>query len=122
MELAENSHLQLPLFKLDGNLASRPPEQPDLELSTPLDANLLALLCQNPSSEESVSIPLERFSLQALGEDYKSLDVSLAVAELVLNHGPVLNAVVSFDDELLFVSPPLEMMPTFDLDFEVDEQ
>ncbi|AZZ99831.1 hypothetical protein [Pseudoalteromonas sp. R3] len=124
MELQENTPLNLPLFRLDDNLAERDMEQPDLTLEVILDANLLANLCQNPAPEQSVSIPLESYQISNIEQQVAEVLSHGHQAQLLLNHGPVLSAVLSCESQAMFVSPPMEMMPTFDLglDDEDDEE
>ncbi|OCQ18337.1 hypothetical protein A7985_23695 [Pseudoalteromonas luteoviolacea] len=123
MELQENTPLILPLFLLSDDLESRDIERPDMQLSVNLTAELLANLCQNPAPEQSISIPLERYELKDIEASYTDLLASGHHAQLLLNHGPVLSAVLSPSGaEALFVSPPVDMMPTFDLGLDDDEE
>ncbi|KZN58521.1 hypothetical protein N482_22180 [Pseudoalteromonas luteoviolacea NCIMB 1942] len=122
MELQENTPLTLPLFLLDDELESRDIDSPDMQISVNLTADLLANLCQNPAPEQSISIPLESYELQDIEASYTVLMASGHQAQLLLNHGPVLSAVLSpADADALFVSPPIDMMPTFDLGLDDEE-
>ncbi|BBN80133.1 hypothetical protein PA25_01180 [Pseudoalteromonas sp. A25] len=120
MDLSENTPLVLPLFLLNDTIEQRDIEHPDLTLEVTLDETLLANLCQNPSIEENISINLAQYSLSAHETEYETAISSAHQAQLILNHGPVLSAVVSLESELVFISPPMEMMPTFDLGEEED--
>ncbi|WP_063381753.1 hypothetical protein [Pseudoalteromonas luteoviolacea] len=122
MELQENTPLTLPLFLLDDELECRDIDSPDMQISVNLTADLLANLCQNPVPEQSISIPLESYELQDIEASYTVLMANGHHAQLLLNHGPVLSAVLSpADAEVLFVSPPVDMMPTFDLGLDDEE-
>ena len=112
MELSQGAVLSLPLFLLDESLYSRDMSEPDLLLEVTLDEELLAHLCQNPSAEQSVSIQLNEYQLVA-----STLNVPQQPhqAMLTLTRGPLLAAVVESDEGQSYVSPQLEMMPTFDL-------
>ncbi|KZN43546.1 hypothetical protein [Pseudoalteromonas luteoviolacea] len=123
MELQENTPLILPLFLLNDDIESRDIESPDMQLSVNLTADLLANLCQNPAPEQSISIPLESYELKDIEASYTVLMANGHQAQLLLNHGPVLSAVLSpADAEALFVSPPVDMMPTFDLGLDEEEE
>ncbi|WP_462156749.1 hypothetical protein [Pseudoalteromonas sp. GB56] len=112
MELSQGAVLSLPLFVLDENLYTRDMSEPDLLLEVELDENLLAHLCQNPPEDQSVSLQLPAYQLCA-----QSVPVPEQAhhAMLTLTRGPLLAAVVECEDGQSFVSPQLEMMPTFDL-------
>lgn len=122
MELSQDTPLSLPLFLLNDEIESRDIESPDVVLNVVLDETLLANLCQNPSTEQSVSITLEQYQLEVLTSAFSGLLESSHQAQLLLNHGPVLSAVLSNDAEQMFISPPMEMMPTFDLGEEIGEE
>ncbi|KAF7772424.1 hypothetical protein PCIT_a2489 [Pseudoalteromonas citrea] len=122
MELSQNTPLSLPLFLLNDEIESRDIEAPDLVLNVVLDETLLANLCQNPSAEESVSITLDNYQLEVVDSTFSKLLEQSHQAQLLLNHGPVLSAVLSDETEQVFISPPIEMMPTFDLGEEVEEE
>jgi hypothetical protein len=122
MELTQDTPLSLPLFLLNDEIESRDVEAPDLVLNVVLDESLLANLCQNPSEEQSVSIMLEQYRLEVVTPSFSGLLERGHQAQLLLDHGPVLSAVLSDDAEQLFISPPIEMMPTFDLGEEVEEE
>ncbi|KZN50431.1 hypothetical protein [Pseudoalteromonas luteoviolacea] len=125
MELQENTPLTLPLFQLNEQLENRDIESPDMQLSVNLTSDLLANLCQNPAPEQSMSIPLEDYAVTDIEASFTAALNDGHQAQLILNHGPVLSAVLSpVGEEMLFVSPPVDMMPTFDLglDDEDDEE
>ncbi|CAM4264951.1 hypothetical protein [Pseudoalteromonas byunsanensis] len=115
MELSENTPLSLPLFLLNDQLEQRDMAYPDLILEVLLDETLLANLCQNPKAEENISINLAVYQLHAQQAEFESVLNVEHQAQLLLNHGPVLSAVLSLENEQVFISPPMEMMPTFDL-------
>ncbi|WP_440054763.1 hypothetical protein ACSLBF_00900 [Pseudoalteromonas sp. T1lg65] len=121
MELQQDTPLELPLFLLNDNIENRDLEQPDLRLSVMLTDNLLANLCQNPTPEESISIPVVDYELNDFSADVVELFNGEHQLQLLLNNGPVLSAILNVQDQL-FVSPPVEMMPTFDLGLDEDEQ
>ena len=120
MDLSENTPLVLPLFLLNDMIEQRDVECPDLTLQVQLDETLLAHLCQNPNAQESISINLEQYTLNAEMADFSEAVERAHQAQLILNHGPVLSAVISLENDLVFISPPMEMMPTFDLGDEED--
>ncbi|MCF6437661.1 hypothetical protein [Pseudoalteromonas sp. MMG022] len=120
MELSENTPLSLPLFLLNDQLEQRDMASPDLIMEVVLDETLLANLCQNPKAEENMSINLEDYQLHAQQAEFEALLNAQHQAQLLLNHGPVLSAVLSLDNDQVFISPPMEMMPTFDLGEEED--
>ena len=117
MELEQNTPLTLPLFLLDEHIEQRDLEASDLTLSVILDETLLANLCQNPAEDQSISINLETYQLFADNSQFKPV---ISEVQLLLNRGPVLSAVVSGGKQV-FISPPVEMMPTFDLGDEEEE-
>jgi len=121
MELEQNTPLTLPLFLLDEHIEQRDLESADLTLSVILDETLLANLCQNPDETQSISINLETYQLFADNSDFKHVLNETHQAQLLLNRGPVLSAVVSIGEQV-FISPPVEMMPTFDLGDESDDE
>ncbi|MBQ4851660.1 hypothetical protein [Pseudoalteromonas sp. MMG012] len=121
MELSQNTPLTLPLFLLNDEIETRNIDMPDLVLNVTLDETLLANLCQNPRADESVSITLDTYDLEVRDVTFSALATGSHQAQLLLNHGPVLSAVLSDESEQVFISPPVEMMPTFDLGEEVEE-
>ncbi|KID55390.1 hypothetical protein JF50_21310 [Pseudoalteromonas luteoviolacea] len=122
MELQENTPLTLPLFQLNEQLESRDIDSPDMQLSVNLTADLLANLCQNPAPEQNMSIPIEHYELTDIESSYTAVLSEGHQVQLILNHGPVLSAVLSpVSEDMLFVSPPVDMMPTFDLGLDDDE-
>ncbi|MBQ4839929.1 hypothetical protein [Pseudoalteromonas luteoviolacea] len=122
MELQENTPLTLPLFQLNEQLETRDIESPDMQLSVNLTADLLANLCQNPAPEQNMSIPLEAYELTDIEASVATVLSEGHQAQLILNHGPVLSAVLSpLGEDVLFVSPPVDMMPTFDLGLDDEE-
>ncbi|MFY8275274.1 hypothetical protein AAEU32_14195 [Pseudoalteromonas sp. SSDWG2] len=112
MELSQGAVLSLPLFLLNDDLYARDIDAPDLLLEVTLDEDLLANLCQNPSAEQSVSLQLNEYQLVAQSEPVPQQEHQ---GMLTLSLGPLLAAIVECDDGTSFVSPQLEMMPTFDL-------
>jgi hypothetical protein len=115
MELSENTPLKLPLFLLDEHIEQRDMTKPDLTLQVILDETLLAHLCQNPKADESISINLIDYQLMVEQDQHANVMEGEHQAQLILNRGPVLSAVLSIEDNSMFISPPMEMMPTFDL-------
>ncbi|WP_404342277.1 hypothetical protein [Pseudoalteromonas mariniglutinosa] len=113
MELAQDSHLTLPLFCFDDSLPQRDIDSPDLLLNVLLSDELLAQLCQNPAIDSSVAITLSDYQLTSVNERF-TVNTEHS-AQLTLAHGPLLSAVVSTSDDISFVSPQVDMMPTFDL-------
>lgn len=112
MELAQGAALHLPLFELNESLHSRDVEQPDFLLEVVLDDELLTHLCQNPAEHESVSLNIPHYELIEQAESVGKLEHS---AVLTISHGPLLGAVLECNDGRAFVSPQMDMMPTFDL-------
>lgn len=114
-ELAQNSNLTLPLFLFDETLNQRDLEQPDLLLTIVLDDELLTQLCQNPSVDSSIGITINEYQLDAQNEAFAALTKQAHQAQLTLTHGPLLSAMLDADNDMTFVSPQMDMMPTFDL-------
>ncbi|WP_105253895.1 hypothetical protein [Pseudoalteromonas sp. T1lg75] len=112
MELSQGAVLSLPLFVLNDSLYARDMNEPDLLLEVTLDEELLAHLCQNPSAEQSVSLQLSTYELRPRAQPLLSCEHQ---AMLILSRGPLLAAVLECSDGQSYVSPQLEMMPTFDL-------
>ena len=112
MELSQGAVLSLPLFQFNDELPNRDLDHPDLYLEVVLDEQLLAHLCQNPAQDQSVSLQLADYQLLAHTESVPSESHS---AMLMLTHGPLLAATLERDNGVNYVSPQLEMMPTFDL-------
>lgn len=115
MELEQDSNLTLPLFILDETLSTRDLAQPDLEISVILSDELLTQLCQNPSADSSIGISIAGYELHIFNSSFASIAQSEHHAQLTLTHGPLLSAIMTFEDNLTFVSPQVDMMPTFDL-------
>ncbi|WP_372857805.1 hypothetical protein [Pseudoalteromonas sp.] len=120
MELEQDSNLTLPLFILDETLSTRDLAQPDVEISVILSDELLTQLCQNPSADSSIGISITDYELNVINSSFSSVVQSEHDAQLTLTQGPVLSAVVTTVDELTFVSPQVDMMPTFDLGDEAE--
>lgn len=121
MELEQNSDLTLPLFYFDENLHSRDIESPDLLLHVTLSEALLAQLCQNPAVDSSVAIAINEYRLEALNDDFQVLIGGEHSAQLTLVRGPLLSAMLSCENDHTFVSPQVDMMPTFDLGDDVED-
>ncbi|MBQ4834210.1 hypothetical protein J8L70_13225 [Pseudoalteromonas sp. MMG010] len=115
MELAQDSHLALPLFIFDETLSERDVAQPDLEVSAVLNEELLSQLCQNPAPGSSIAITLTDYQLTLVNPQHNEVLNLQHSAQLTITHGPLLNAVLNTDQETMFVSPQVDMMPTFDL-------
>ncbi|WP_419149587.1 hypothetical protein [Pseudoalteromonas 'SMAR'] len=122
MELQQDTPLSLPLFQLDDNIESRDMDAPDAEVAVLLSENLLANLCQNPEQEQSISFPIDDYELSNIANEVSELLCHGHQLQLILNRGPVLSAVLNTDNGALFVSPPMEMMPTFDLGLDDEDQ
>ena len=120
MELEQDSNLTLPLFILDETLSTRDLAQPDVEISVILSDELLTQLCQNPSADSSIGISITGYELNVINSSFSSVVQSEHDAQLTLTQGPLLSAVVTTVDELTFVSPQVDMMPTFDLGDEAE--
>ncbi len=120
MELEQDSNLTLPLFILDETLSTRDLAQPDVEISVILSDELLTQLCQNPSADSSIGISITDYELNVINSSFSSVVQSEHNAQLTLTQGPLLSAVVTTVDELTFVSPQVDMMPTFDLGDEAE--
>ena len=121
MELEQNSDLTLPLFYFDENLHCRDIESPDLLLHVTLSEELLTQLCQNPAQDSSVAITLTDYRVDVLSVDYQSLIDTEHDAQLTLVRGPLLSAMLSTEGEHSFVSPQVDMMPTFDLGDDIED-
>jgi len=119
MELEQDSNLTLPLFLFDETLSKRDLNTPDLLLTIVLDDELLTQLCQNPGADSSIGITINSYALEAVNKIYTSIIDSEHNAQLTLTHGPSLSALLNTSD-IAFVSPQMDMMPTFDLGDEVD--
>ncbi|MFU2510262.1 hypothetical protein [Pseudoalteromonas sp. ASV78] len=115
MELEQDSSLTLPLFLFDENLNERDLETPDLLLSVLLDDDLLTQLCQNPAQDSSIAITISDYIVEAHNPAFADLVTDAHHAQLTLTHGPLLSAVLDTLSEQTFVSPQMDMMPTFDL-------
>lgn len=120
MEHEQDSNLTLPLFLFDDSLNTRDIEQPDLLINVILDEALLTQLCQNPSADSSIAINLADYQLEVLNSQFSELVAQPHQAQLTLTQGPLLSALLSAEDERAFVSPQVDMMPTFDLGDEVE--
>lgn len=120
MELEQDSNLTLPLFILDETLSTRDLAQPDVEISVILSDELLTQLCQNPGADSSIGISITDYELNVINSSFSSVVQSEHDAQLTLTQGPLLSAVVTTVDELTFVSPQVDMMPTFDLGDEAE--
>lgn len=120
MELEQDSNLTLPLFILDETLSTRDLALPDVEISVILSDELLTQLCQNPSADSSIGISITDYELNVINSSFSSVVQSEHDAQLTLTQGPLLSAVVTTVDELTFVSPQVDMMPTFDLGDEAE--
>ena len=115
MEFEQDSNLTLPLFLLNESLSERDVEQPDFEISVALDDELRAQICQNPSEDSSIAITITSYELLIAEPSYKYMLEQSHHAQITLNHGPVLSVVLNTEDQDVFVSPQMDMMPTFDL-------
>ncbi|WP_213609306.1 hypothetical protein [Pseudoalteromonas sp.] len=121
MELEQDSSLTLPLFILDETLSTRDLAQPDMEISVTLSDELLTQLCQNPNADSSIGISIAGYELHILNSSFASIVQSEHDAQLTLIQGPLLSAAVITADNLTFVSPQIDMMPTFDLGDEAEQ-
>ncbi|MGS0536825.1 hypothetical protein [Pseudoalteromonas sp. SaAl2] len=121
MELEQDSNLTLPLFVFDETLSDRDLEKPDLLLTIVLDDELLTQLCQNPSADSSIAITINSYQLEAVDQTFAEIIDTDHDAQLTLTHGPLLSAVLNTQKETTFVSPQMDMMPTFDLGDEDEE-
>ncbi|GEK09747.1 hypothetical protein HUZ36_11440 [Pseudoalteromonas sp. McH1-7] len=122
MELQQDTPLSLPLFLLDDNIENRDVNVPDAEVSVILSENLLAHLCQNPKEDENISLHIDDYELLNISANVTALLEAGHQLQLLLNRGPVLSAVLSTEGEALFVSPPMEMLPTFDLGLDDEDE
>ncbi|BDF96323.1 hypothetical protein RC083_14490 [Pseudoalteromonas haloplanktis] len=121
MELEQDSSLTLPLFLFDETLNERDLEAPDLLISVLLDDDLLTQLCQNPTPDSSVAITIADYLVEAHNPAFSELVSQAHHAQLTLSHGPLLSAVLDTQSDHTFVSPQMDMMPTFDLGDDEDE-
>lgn len=121
MEFEQDSNLTLPLFILDETLSERDLEQPDLAISLALDDELLTQICQNPSQDSSIAINIDDYSLTLHNSQLEALVEQEHDAQITLTHGPLLSAVLNTQNHGTFVSPQMDMMPTFDLGDEDEE-
>tara|TARA_B100001063_G_scaffold237358_1_gene258196 strand:- start:378 stop:758 length:381 start_codon:yes stop_codon:yes gene_type:complete len=115
MEFEQNSNLTLPLFLLNESLSDRDLEQPDFEILIPLDDDLLAQICQNPSEDSSIAITVTDYELLITDPAYTPVLEQPHSAQITLIHGPVLSVVLNTENQDVFISPQMDMMPTFDL-------
>lgn len=115
MELDQDSSLTLALFLFDETLNERDIASPDLSLSVLLDDDLLTQLCQNPAADSSIAITISDYIIEAHNPVFADLVSDAHQAQLTLTHGPLLSAVLNTLSEQTFVSPQMDMMPTFDL-------
>ncbi|AQP99521.1 MULTISPECIES: hypothetical protein [Pseudoalteromonas] len=115
MEFEQDSNLTLPLFLLDETLSERDLEQPDFEISIGLDDELLAQICQNPSEDSSIAITVNSYELLIADSPYLKILDQEHDAQITLTHGPLLSVILNTEDQKAFVSPQMDMMPTFDL-------
>ncbi|CCQ11243.1 putative orphan protein [Pseudoalteromonas luteoviolacea B = ATCC 29581] len=105
------SQLSFGVFTLNDDLAARSFDDADLVLTVQLEEADLEALIYAPAEDESVSIHIEHFVLDAQKQQFKSRELQDAQVQLVINHGPLINAVVEFsDDGVMFVSPPMELI------------
>ncbi|MBH0028329.1 MULTISPECIES: hypothetical protein [unclassified Pseudoalteromonas] len=121
MEIEQDSNLTLPLFLLDETLNERDLEQPDFEISISLNDELLAQICQNPSEDSSIAITLSNYQLLISDSIFSNVLEQEHDAQITLTHGPLLSVVLNTSELQTFVSPQMDMMPTFDLGDEDDE-
>jgi hypothetical protein len=115
MEFEQDSNLTLPLFLLDETLSERDLEQPDFEISISLNDELLAQICQNPSEDSSIAITVSGYELLISSSSYLNILEQEHDAQITLTHGPLLSIVLNTEAQKTFVSPQMDMMPTFDL-------
>ena len=115
MEFEQDSNLTLPLFLLNESLSERDVEQPDFEISVALDDELLAQICQNPSEDSSIAITITSYELLIADPSYKYMLEQSHHAQITLNHGSLLSVVLNTENQDVFISPQMDMMPTFDL-------
>ncbi len=115
MEFEQDSNLTLPLFLLNESLNDRDLEQPDFEILIPLDDDLLAQICQNPSEDSSIAITVTDYELLITDPAYTPVLDHPHSAQITLIHGPVLSVVLNTENQDVFISPQMDMMPTFDL-------
>lgn len=73
-----------------------------------------------PSADSSIGISITDYELNVINSSFSSVVQSEHDAQLTLTQGPLLSAVVTTVDELTFVSPQVDMMPTFDLGDEAE--
>ena len=115
MEFEQDSNLTLPLFLLNESLSDRDLEQPDFEILIPLDDDLLAQICQNPSEDSSIAITVTDYELLITDPAYTPVLEQPHSVQITLIHGPVLSVVLNTENQDVFISPQMDMMPTFDL-------
>ncbi|ATC80888.1 hypothetical protein PAGA_a0304 [Pseudoalteromonas agarivorans DSM 14585] len=121
MEFEQDSKLTLPLFILNESLSERDLEKPDLDISFALDDELLTQICQNPAPDSSIAISLKEYELAPHSSEFNALLNQEHDAQITLTHGPLLSVVLNTHDNQTFVSPQMDMMPTFDLGDEDEE-
>ncbi|WP_377110219.1 hypothetical protein [Pseudoalteromonas sp. R86517] len=121
MEFEQDSKLTLPLFILNESLSERDVEKPDLDISFALDDELLTQICQNPAPDSSIAISLKEYELAPHSSEFNALLNQEHDAQITLIHGPLLSVVLNTHDNQTFVSPQMDMMPTFDLGDEDEE-
>jgi hypothetical protein len=115
MEIEQDSNLTLPLFLLDEALSNRSLEEPDFEISLTLNDNLLTQICQNPAKNSSIAITVSGYELLIANPLFLNLLDQEHDVQITLTHGPQLSVVLNTDNQQTFVSPQMDMMPTFDL-------
>lgn len=121
MEFEQDSKLTLPLFILNESLSERDVEKPDLDISFALTDDLLTQICQNPALDSSIAISLKEYVLELYSSEFNDVLNHEHDAQITLTHGPLLSVVLNMHDSQTFVSPQMDMMPTFDLGDEDEE-
>ncbi|MEJ2911289.1 hypothetical protein [Pseudoalteromonas sp. C12FD-1] len=121
MEFEQDSKLTLPLFILNESLSERDVEKPDLDISFALTDDLLTQICQNPAPDSSIAISLKEYVLELYSSEFNDVLNHEHDAQITLTHGPLLSVVLNMHDSQTFVSPQMDMMPTFDLGDEDEE-
>ena len=121
MELVAGNLLRLPLFILNDTLADRDIEQPDLFIDITLNQDLIDELCVNPDVDNNACLYLDAYQLEVINSAYHGLLQESHSAQLQISHGPLVAAMLTTDDERVFVSPHMDFMPTFDLGLEDEE-
>lgn len=114
MEFEQDNNLTLPLFLLDETLSDRDLQKPDFEVLIKLTDELIAEICQNPSEDSSIAVTVSDYELKIANCTYQHLLTDEHNLHITLLHGPVLSAVLH-TQAAEFVSPQMDMMPTFDL-------